>query len=65
MPFGWLQEGDAHQELTRGPPLTWGQWETRQHRRVIRVTERKFDQHGARLPVPDIAIESRWTSLGE
>jgi len=39
--------------------------ETRQHRRVIRVTERTIDKHGARLLVPDITIEGWWTSLGE
>jgi hypothetical protein len=27
------------------------------------VTEPKFDKHGARLLVPDIAIEGWWTSL--
>ena len=39
--------------------------ETRQHRRVLRVTERTIDKHGARLLVPDITIEGWWTSLGE
>ena len=39
--------------------------EPRQHRRVLRVTERTIDKHGARLLVPAIAIEGWWTSLGE
>jgi hypothetical protein len=39
--------------------------ETRQHRRVVRVTERTIDRQGARLLVPAIAIEGWWTSLGE
>jgi hypothetical protein len=61
----WLvARGDAHQELTRGPLLAWGRWETRQHRRVIRVTERSSTRT-VRLLVPDIAIEGCWTSLGE
>ena len=34
------------------------------HHRVIRVTEPKFDKHGARLLVRDIPIEGWWTSLG-
>lgn len=38
---------------------------TRTFRRVVRVTERTIDKHGARLLVPDIEIEGWWTSLGE
>lgn len=34
-------------------------------RRIISVTERTIDKHGARLLVPDIEIEGWWTSLGE
>jgi hypothetical protein len=39
--------------------------ETREFRRVISVTERTIDKHGARLLVPQITIEGWWTSLGE
>ena len=38
---------------------------TRHVRRIISVTERTIDKHGARLLVPDIEIEGWWTSLGE
>ena len=34
-------------------------------RRIISVTERTIDKHGARLLVPDIEVEGWWTSLGE
>ena len=43
---------------------TFGE-EMRQHRRVMRVTERTIDRHGNRLLVPDITVEGWWTSLGE
>ena len=39
--------------------------ETRQVRRVIRVTERRIDKHGVRLLLPDIKLEGWWTTLGE
>jgi len=39
--------------------------ETREFRRVMRVTERTIDSQGNRLLVPEIAVEGWWTSLGE
>jgi hypothetical protein len=38
---------------------------TREVRRVMRVTERTIDKHGARLLLPEITVEGWWTSLGE
>ena len=38
---------------------------TRETRRVMRVTERTIDKHGARLLLPEITVEGWWTSLGE
>jgi len=39
--------------------------ETREFRRVMRVTERTIDRHGVRLLLPEITVEGWWTSLGE
>ncbi len=38
---------------------------TREFRRVMRVTERTIDKHGAHLLLPEITVEGWWTSLGE
>lgn len=38
---------------------------TRAFRRVMRVTERTIDKHGARLLLPEITVEGWWTSLGD
>ena len=39
--------------------------ETREFRRVIRLTERTIDKKGQPLLVPEIVLEGWWTSLGE
>ena len=39
--------------------------ETRNYRRVIRLTERKIDKKGQPLLVPEIVLEGWWVSLGE
>lgn len=38
---------------------------TRTFRRIVRVTVRNIDRHGAKLLVPEIALEGWWTSLPE
>jgi len=69
-PEDWLEEAQCHgecEEPREGKQIwtgeTWREREGKPYRVVFEVTHRTIDAQGQRLLVPDIAVNTWWTSL--